>query len=69
MEDWDDSQLMERILAGDNAAFDILVERYRRAVFSWVRQRLPDVQYDQDLLLKFIAASIPWTNPTGSGDG
>ena len=49
MEDWDDARLIEQILTGDDVAFDILIGRYRQAVFSWVRQRLPDTRYDQDL--------------------
>ena len=49
MEDLDDAQLIQQVLAGDDRAFDVLVGRYRAAVFSWVRQALPDARYDEDL--------------------
>ena len=41
--------LIQQVLAGNDKAFDVLVARYRRAVYGWVRQTLPDTRYDQDL--------------------
>lgn len=44
-----DDQLMEAVAAGDYHAFDMLYERYRAAVFSFLARLAGDVQTGEDL--------------------
>lgn len=45
-----DDQLMEALAAGDHRAFDMLYERYRAAVFSFLARLAGDAQTGEDLL-------------------
>ena len=45
MEREDDVQLIHAVLSGDNAAFDILVEKYQRSVHALAWRKIGDFHY------------------------
>ena len=49
MEKEDDVQLIHKILSGDDAAFGILVERYRKSVHTLVWRKIGDYHYAEDV--------------------
>jgi len=48
-DDLPDESLMERIARGDTAAFDLLFQRHRRAVFGFAFRMLGDGPAAEDL--------------------
>src|SRR5436190_20409055 len=48
-DDLPDETLMERIARNDTAAFDLLFQRHRRAVFSFTLRMVGDAQAAEDL--------------------
>ena len=49
MERKDDVQLIHAILSGDDAAFDILVERYQKSVHALVWRKIGDFHYAEEI--------------------
>ena len=49
MEREDDVQLIRKILAGDEAAFGILVEKYQKSVHALVWRQIRDYHYAEDI--------------------
>ena len=45
----DDAQLVHAVLSGDDAAFDILVEKYQKSVHALVWQKIGDFHYAEDI--------------------
>ena len=50
MEKESDVQLIRKILSGDDAAFGILVERYRKSVHTLVWRKIGDYHYAEDIM-------------------
>ena len=50
MEKEDDVQLIRKILSGDDAAFGVLVERYRKRVHTLVWRKIGDYHYAEDIM-------------------
>ena len=67
MEREDDVQLIHRILSGDDAAFDILVEKYQKSVHALVWRKIGDFHYaeeiTQDALLQAYTKLSTLKNP------
>ena len=49
MEREDDAQLVRAVLSGDDAAFDILVEKYQKSVHALVWQKIGDFHYAEEI--------------------
>ncbi len=49
MEREDDAQLVHAVLSGDDAAFDILVEKYQKSVHALVWQKIGDFHYAEEI--------------------
>ncbi len=49
MEREDDAQLVRAVLAGADAAFDILVEKYQKSVHAFVWQKIGDFHYAEEI--------------------
>ncbi len=49
MEREDDVQLIHRVLSGDDAAFDILVERYQKSVHALVWRKIGDFHHAEEI--------------------
>ena len=49
MEREDDAQLVHAVLSGDDAAFDILVEKYQKSVHTLVWQKIGDFHYAEEI--------------------
>ncbi len=49
MEKKDDVQLIQAVLAGDDSAFDILVEKYQKKVHALAYQKIGDFHYAEDI--------------------
>ena len=45
----DDAQLVRAVLSGDDAAFDILVEKYQKSVHALVWQKIGDFHYAEEI--------------------
>ena len=57
MEREDDAQLIHAVLSGDDAAFDILVEKYRKSVHALVWQKIGDFHYQEMQRIHRIAGA------------
>ncbi len=49
MERENDAQLVHAVLSGDNSAFDSLVGKYQKSIYTLVRQQIGDFQHAEDL--------------------
>ena len=49
MERKDDVQLIHAVLSGDDAAFDILVEKYQKSVHALVWRKIGDFHYAEEI--------------------
>ena len=49
MEREDDAQLVHAVLAGDDAAFDILVERHQKSIHALVWRKIGDFHYAEEI--------------------
>ena len=45
----DDAQLIREILSGDDAAFNTLIQKYRKIVHSFVWQKIGDFHYAEEI--------------------
>ena len=49
MEREDDVQLIQSILSGDDAAFNVLVEKYQKSVHALVWRKIGDFHYAEEI--------------------
>ena len=69
----DDVQLIQRILSGDDEAFGILVQKYRKGVHALVWRKIGDFHYaeeiTQDVFLQVYKKLGTLKNPSQFSDG
>ena len=49
MEREDDVQLIRKILSGDDAAFNVLVQKYQKSVHALVHRKISDFHYAEEI--------------------